>query len=88
MKTLKELWLKLKEEEIKYPIITYDENWNILTYEDSNGYSYKYTYDENWKILTYKNSDGNFRKVIKEWTLSYYKDEDRYYLNWKNVEKI
>lgn len=36
----------------------YDENGNVLTYKDSNGYSYEYAYDKNGKALTYKNSNG------------------------------
>ena len=37
---------------------TYDENGNVLTYSDSNGFSYEKTYDANGNQLTYSDSNG------------------------------
>ena len=49
---------------------TYDENGNILTYQNSNGFSYDCTLDENSNEIAFKNSNGFYQvkgnKVTKE----------------------
>ena len=47
---------------------TYDENGNILTFKDSDGYCNERTYDENGKLLTFKNSKGKYEIKGKEVT--------------------
>ena len=49
---------------------TYDENNNVLTYKNSDGYLAELTYDDKSKQLTYKDSYGHYeikgKKVLKE----------------------
>ena len=41
---------------------TYDSNGNLLTYENSDGYSFKRTYDSMGNELMCEDSDGNWYK--------------------------
>jgi hypothetical protein len=40
----------------------YDENGNIIYYEDTNGYWEKREYDDNGNEIYFENSDGYWRK--------------------------
>ena len=88
MKTIKDFKL-IKKDEIKYPIYTYDDNWSILTYKDSNWFWYEYTRDDKWNELTYKNSDLDWREYTRDdnWNILTYKDSDwdwyEYIKGWK-----
>jgi hypothetical protein len=92
MKTLKDFNLE-KEEKIEkeYPIVTYDEYWNTLTFKNSDWYWREYTRDENWRVLTFKDSDGYWEEYTRDecWNELTYKDSNWYWNeytydeNWK-----
>jgi YD repeat-containing protein len=45
---------------------TYDSNGNLLTFKNSDAYSYVFTYDLNGKLLTYKNNKGHWIEYTRD----------------------
>lgn len=56
----------------EFPFIVKDSNYNILYYEDSDGYWYKREYDSNGNEIYFENSNGiirNNRPKVVEMTM-------------------
>jgi YD repeat-containing protein len=44
---------------------TYNDQGQMLTYKDSDGYWYEYTYNDQGQMLTCKKSDGYWREYTR-----------------------
>ncbi len=49
-----------------FPFNIKDKNGNLIYFENSNGYWYKYERDENGNVIYYENSEGRWSKYERD----------------------